>query len=172
MEGNSGICTVIVETFTRESRNLGYPGVALKWDARDPEAVESLASGSKPDLVVAHLGIPRERIEKVLQTAAKAGIDTLFNPSPAVAAVSATCRNVTHLVLNEHEAAELVGRRPEELATPAAWKAAADRFIALGVKNVVITLAEKGVYYATHDGKSGKVDAVQDVDVKDTTGAG
>lgn len=42
----------------------------------------------------------------------------------------------------------------------------------MGVKNVVITLAEKGVYFATHDGKEGKIDAVQDVDVKDTTGAG
>ncbi|KAL9044153.1 MAG: hypothetical protein Q9214_002684 [Letrouitia sp. 1 TL-2023] len=33
VKANSGICTVIVETFTRESWNLGYPGAALKWDA-------------------------------------------------------------------------------------------------------------------------------------------
>ncbi|KAL9044154.1 MAG: hypothetical protein Q9214_002685 [Letrouitia sp. 1 TL-2023] len=134
--------------------------------------MESLAAGSKPDLVVAHLGIPREQVEKVLQTATKAGVDTIFNPSPATAAVFATCKNVTHLVLNEHEAAHLLGREYRELCIPAAWKTAAEEFIEPGIKNVVITLAEKGTYYATHDGKSDKVDAVQDVDVKNTTGAG
>jgi ribokinase len=58
VRGNSGTCTVIVEILTRESRNLGYQAANLEWKARDPEAVESLAGGSKPDLVITHLGIP------------------------------------------------------------------------------------------------------------------
>lgn len=172
VEGNSGTCAVIVETLTRESRNLGYQAANLEWKASDPEAVNCLAGGSKPDLVITHLGIPRERIEKLLGTATKAGVDTLLNPSPATTLVSATYRNVTHLILNEQETAHLSGREYDQLATPAAWKTAAQEFIEMGVKNVVITLAEKGAYFATHDGKEGKIDAVQDVDVKDTTGAG
>lgn len=64
------------------------------------------------------------------------------------------------------------GRKYEELVTPAAWNTTAQDFIEMGVTNVIITLAEKGAYFATHDGKKGKIDAVQDVDVKDTTGAG
>ena len=171
-KGPSGTCSVIVETKNGESRNLGYQAANLEWNASDPDAVESLADGLKPDLVIAHLGIPRKRIEKVLETATKAGIDTLLNPSPAQYLVSATYQNVTHLILNEQEAAHLSGQEYEDLTVPAGWAAAAAHFVKHGVDNVVITLAEKGAYYATWDGKKGKVDAVKDVAVKDATGAG
>lgn len=89
--------------------------------------------------------------------------------------VSATSRNVPNLILNEQEAGGsniCRGREYEELATPATWKTAAQEFKEMGVKHVIITLAEKGAYFATHDGKKGKIDSVHDVDVKDTTGAG
>lgn len=172
VEGNSGTCSVIVETLNRESRNLGYQAANLKWKASDPDAVECLAAGFKPDLIITHLGIPRERIEKVLRIAKKAGIDTVLNPSPATLLVSATYKNVTHLILNEQEAAHLSGRNYAELLTPAAWKLVAQEFIKMGVGNVIITLAEKGAYYATSSGKEGKIDAVPNVVVKDATGAG
>ena len=172
--GNSGTCTVIVETLIQESRNVGYQAANLEWKARDPESIDCLAGGGgkKPDLVITHLGIPRERIVKVLRTATKAKVDTLLNPSPAHTLVSAVYKCVTHLVLNEQEAAHLSGRKYDELRTPEAWETVSQEFIELGVKNVVITLAERGAYYATHDGKKGKIEAVPDVDVKDATGAG
>ena len=172
VEGNSGTCAVIVETLTRESRNLGYQAANLEWKASNPEAVECLAGGLKPDLVITHLGIPRERIEKVLQTAAKARVDTVLNPSPAHTLVSATYKNVTHLILNDQEAAQLSRREYDELVTPDAWEEVAQEFIEKGVKNVVLTLAERGAYYAAHDGKKGKIEAVPDVKVMDATGAG
>lgn len=41
-----------------------------------------------------------------------------------------------------------------------------------GVKNVVITLGDKGAYFATDNGMDGYVDAAKAVNPKDTTGAG
>lgn len=70
--------------------------------------------------------------------------------------------------MNESEAAELTDRNIEELKD----QKAAKYFIRLGVKNVVITLGARGDYYVTKEGKEGEVAAVQNVDVKDATGAG
>ena len=172
VKGPSGTCSVIVETGNGESRNLAYQAANLEWKASDPDSVECLAGGSVPDLVIANLGIPRQRIEKVLETARKAGVDTLLNPSPATDLVTAAYKNVTHLILNEQEAAHLSGRDYMDLTTPAGWAVLAAHFIMQGVDNVVITLAKKGAYFATRGGKKGKIDAVKDVAVKDTTGAG
>jgi ribokinase len=168
----SGTCVVFVEMLTGEGRNLGYQGANLQWEPSEPNSVECLAGGLKPDLIITHLGIPRERIERVLENAGRSGVDTLLNPSPATYLVSSTYKNLTHLLMNETEAAMLSGRSIEELNDLTAWQEAANGFIQAGVKNVVITLGARGAYYATHKGETGVIDAEKDVKVMDTTGAG
>ncbi len=44
--------------------------------------MECLAEAITPDLIVCHLEIKRQTIEKILATAAKNGVDALLNPSP------------------------------------------------------------------------------------------
>ncbi|GAM42074.1 hypothetical protein TCE0_043f15717 [Talaromyces pinophilus] len=168
----SGTCVVIVETESGDSRNIAYQGANLKWTPRERNSVECLAGGEKPDLVIAHLGVRREEVERVLETASRSGVDTLLNPSPAIYLVNSTYKNLTHLVLNETEAALLSGRNVDELNNLAAWEEAVEDFIQLGVTNVVITLGAKGAYYATSDGQKGVVDAEKNINVIDTTGAG
>ncbi|KAL9042345.1 MAG: hypothetical protein Q9214_003809 [Letrouitia sp. 1 TL-2023] len=172
VKGPSGICCVVVEIKNGASRGLAYQAANLEWNASDPHTIESLACGFRPDLVITHLGIPRKRIEKILETATKAGVDTILNPSPADYLVITTYKNVTHLILNKQEAAHLTAQEYADLATPVGWAKAAAYFVDKGVDNVVITLAEKGAYFATRGEKKGKIDAVKDVAVKDTTGAG
>ncbi|KAJ5755457.1 hypothetical protein N7533_005000 [Penicillium manginii] len=171
-ETRSGTCVVIVETESGDSRNIAYQGANLKWTPRQHTSVECLAGGEKPDLVIAHLGVRREEVERVLETASRSGVDTLLNPSPAVYLVNSTYKNLTHLVLNETEAALLSGRNVDELNHLTAWQEAVEDFIQLGVTNVVITLGAKGAYYGTSDGKKGVVDAEKNINVMDTTGAG
>lgn len=168
----SGTCVVIVETELGDSRNIAYQGANLKWTPREHRSVECLAGGTKPDLIIAHLGVRREEVERILETAARDGVETLLNPSPAVYLVNSTYKNLTHLIVNETEAALLSGRNVDELHDMAAWQEAVEDFIHLGVTNVVITLGEKGAYYATSDGQKGVVDAEKNIDVVDTTGAG
>ncbi|KAL4747500.1 Ribokinase-like protein [Aspergillus terricola var. indicus] len=168
----SGTCVVFVEKDSGESRNLAYQGANLKWTWSHGASIEQLAAGQRPDLVIAHLGVRRDQVERILEVAAQEGVETLLNPSPAVYLISATYRNVTHLVMNEPEAAMLSGRALESFNDEETWKEAAADFIEMGVKNVVLTLGEKGAYFATWHGVSGIIEAEKDVQVADTTGAG
>ena len=168
----SGACVVLVEIKDGESRNIGHPGANLEWIPKEPNSVTCFANGERPDLVVAHLDNPRERIERALGAASRRGVDTLLNPSPAYYLVTTVYQHVTHLVMNETEAAMLSGHENEEYKDMAAWQNVADYFLTLGVKNVVLTLGVQGAYYATAAGPKGIVKAVPNVDVKDSTGAG
>ncbi|KAK6506382.1 hypothetical protein TWF506_011297 [Arthrobotrys conoides] len=170
----SGTCCVFVEKRTGESRNIAYQGANLQWTPLEANSVTCFVGGGneQPDLIVLHLGIPAEVVEGVLTTALKKGVDTLLNPSPAVPLNSSTYKNLTHLVLNESEAALLSGESLEKFQGPPAWQKAGLYFIRLGVKNVVITLGAKGAFYATHQGEIGYVEAEKNITVVDATGAG
>lgn len=168
----SGTCVVIVETEPGDSRNIAYQGANLKWTPPERNSIECLAGGAKPDLLISHLGVRRGEVESVLETASRNNVETLLNPSPAVYLVNCTYKNLTHLVLNETEAALLSGRNVDEMNDPTAWQEAVEYFIQLGAKNVVLTLGAKGAYYATSEGDKGMVNAEKNVQVVDTTGAG
>lgn len=168
----SGTCVVIVESESGDSRNIACQGANLQWKPPSIISPGCLAGGEKPDLVIAHLGVRREQVERVLEAAHRDGIETLLNPSPAVYLVNSTYKSVTHLVLNETEAAILSGRGINELNDMVAWQEAVEDFIQMGVTNVVVTLGAKGAYYATSEGEKGMVDAERNIEVVDTTGAG
>lgn len=168
----TGTCAVFVEKFTGLSRDIGYPGANTNWTPRYQDSVECLADGHRPDLIVCHLENQRETIERILETAGRADVETLLNPSPVTYLLSTTYKHVTHLVLNEREAAQLaMGDEKGALETQSAWEEACEFFIEHGVKHVVITLGDKGAFWAS-EGKRGLVPAVKNVKIKDTTGAG
>ena len=93
---------------------------------------------------------------------------TIFNPAPATELSDDIFRDVDFFTPNESEAAALAGQ-PVDTIDQA--QAAADLFIAKGVKTVVITLGEQGVFV-----KSAQVcqhiPAFVVEQVVDTTGAG
>lgn len=168
----TGTCAVFVERFTGLSRDIGYPGANTEWRPRYQDSVECLADGHRPDLIVCHLENNRETIERILETARRADVETLLNPSPVMYLPSDTYKHVTHLVLNQKEAAQLASSDEKGgLDTQTAWKEACEFFMEQGVKHVVITLGDKGAFWAS-GGKSSLVPAVKNVKVKDTTGAG
>lgn len=168
----SGTCVVLVEAGSGESRNVGYQGANLKWKPRNEDSVEYLAGGEIPDIVICDLGTPRGLVMQVLAAASKNGVETLLNAAPAHYLEKSSYKHIAHLLLNRNEAAMLSGREVDELTDLEAWGSAAEYFILLGVKNVVITLGKRGAYYATHKGEKGIVEAVPNVKVVDTTGAG
>ncbi|KAK3349039.1 hypothetical protein B0T25DRAFT_569693 [Lasiosphaeria hispida] len=59
-----------------------------------------------------------------------------------------------------------------ELNDRVALEEAAAYFLKFGLKNVVITLAETGAYFATSESIKGMMGAEKDVKVVDTAGAG
>jgi ribokinase len=120
-----------------------------------PEDVELYGA----EVVVLSLEIPLETVEYAVARAAEGGVRTLLNLSPAAELSPETLGKLDVLLVNEHEAAYLLG---EEADLP--------KLLELGPKAAVVTLGAKGAAVVTADGvtevPSPKVEAV------DTTGAG
>ncbi|KAK6442183.1 hypothetical protein LTR95_001592 [Oleoguttula sp. CCFEE 5521] len=163
---------VMLKTVISDSRSFAYHGAISSWRMPDPSTVNCLTSGSIPDLIVANLTAPQEEVVKVFTAAAREGETTVFNPSPIQEVDRVIFANVTHLILNQSEAAALRQVDSGLLSDQSDWEETTGFFLQLGVSNVVPTLAAEGAYYATIDGESGHVKAVQGVQVVDATGAG
>lgn len=170
----SGTCIVLVNNDSGESRNVGQQGANLKYTPREPFRIEHLAGKTKerPDLVITHLGILVDVAKKVLETAKNSGVDLILNPSPTSFLTYATYENVTHLIFNEQEAAEMANKTIEDFTDAKIRLATVQGFVKKGAKYVILTLASQGAYYATSEGDHGHVPAEPDIVPKDTTGAG
>jgi ribokinase len=153
----SATAFVILETSSGESRSVAYQGATKHWKIKDRSSVGSMAAGVRPDLIISTLSVAVEEVTQVLEAASREGVVTMLNPSPAQHLDPTIFHFVTHLVLNQAEVALLCQRHDPYTSLPIDWHLAARRFLDLGVEHVVITLAEKGAYYATRDGRQGTV---------------
>ncbi|WP_410601522.1 ribokinase [Amycolatopsis sp. lyj-90] len=161
----SGVNTASVRT---SERPTGIAYITVTPDGENSILVSPGAnSGLRPEdvdldgaeIVVLSLEIPLETVEHAVAKAAEAGVRTLLNLSPAAELSAKTLQSLDVLLVNEHEAAFLLG-----------GEADFPRLLDLGPKAAVVTLGAKGAAVVTADGvtevSSPKVEAV------DTTGAG
>ncbi|KAH7259468.1 ribokinase [Fusarium redolens] len=163
------ICFVMVEDQTRENRCLFMPSSTATWREEDFIDAQQLGGGTRPDLVLAQMEIHKEVVETMLMASGKAGIDFCLKAAPAIPISKRLYRHLTHLLVNESEAAIMSGRERDEVNLET-WPTIAQEFLSRGIRNVVITLGAKGAFYANAEG-SGHCPAF-DVQVEDTTGAG
>jgi ribokinase len=70
-----------------------------------------------------------------MKVARDKGIETIINPAPAIPLPEEAYEGLTHLIVNETEAAILSG-----VETPSSWDEVAAIFVARGVRNIIITL--------------------------------
>jgi len=119
------------------------------------------------DLLVLQLEIPIETVTYAASQAHAAGIPVLLNPAPAQTLEDGLLKMVDYLTPNVTELQQITGlavREPREAAQAGA------ALLERGVKNVVVTLGEKGALAVTSGGHlhvpGRRVDAL------DTTGAG
>lgn len=165
----TGVCFALIDKFTGENRLIFTTGATDRLGPEDFLTPESLGNGVRPDLVISQLEVRREAVEQILLSAKAAGIDVLLNAAPAQAILPELYECITHLIVNETEAAMLSVRELEDV-NEETWSEIADEFLMEGAKNVVITLGSRGAYYANaHD--KGHAPAVV-VEVEDVTGAG
>ncbi|KAI9864722.1 MAG: hypothetical protein M1824_004629 [Vezdaea acicularis] len=162
----TGVACVIVNDETGENQILLSPGAN---HTLRPEHFETLPSPT-PSLIVLQLEIPLDTVVQILKVAAAHKIPVILNAAPAVSLSDDVYPMVSHLIVNESEAAFLAGTSVEDLEMDN-LHLAAKCFIRRGTPNVVITLGSKGSFYATQGGEYGLVKA-EKVDVVDTTAAG
>ena len=159
-------------------------GVALIFVAENGENSIAVASGSNGKLVPAHLKkakrafskaavvvlqleTPLPTVKAAAQLAASAGARVILNPAPARTLPNDLLRRVYLLTPNESEAELLTG---VAVKNDAGVAKAADRLLARGVQNVIITLGARGAFVAGKEARA----FVPGFKVKpvDTTGAG
>ena len=140
----------------------------------DPGANELLSAAEvkKADFrgckaVLTQLEIPVAAAEAAMAQGRESGAVTILNPAPVRPLPAEVLKLVDVLTPNETEAKVLAGERPDSSLSP---EDVAKRLIALGVKNVVMTLGEKGALIVTSSSVV-RVPAIR-VKVVDTTGAG
>jgi ribokinase len=168
----TGVAVILVEESSGENRILLSPGANHTLHASDFISVSSLGA-PKPDLVIMQLEIPLPTVLQILKTAAEAGVDVLLNPAPALELPQEAYAAITHLVVNESEAAILTGRKLQDVERDGfEWGVLTEEFLRRGVKNVVVTLGAKGAFFAS-EGQKGRHFKTEKVEkVVDTTAAG
>lgn len=114
---------------------------------RVTRALEASASspGAGFDVLCLQLEVPLASVLAAAKTARAAGALVLLNLAPPLPLDAEQLRDVTHLLVNEHEAASLLGSPSEQVALDP--EAAAAELTSL-VPNVVITLGEQGAAWA------------------------
>ncbi|MDT7724694.1 MAG: ribokinase [Actinomycetota bacterium] len=164
----SGVDTALVRTTERptgiayitvtpdgENSILVSPGANT---ALEPADVDGALDGVK--VMVASMEIPLRTVEYAVAAAARAGVRVLLNLSPVAEVSAATLGALDVLLVNEHEAAWLLGAEGYDPA----------KLLDLGPASAVVTIGARGAIVVTPDGLT-EVGSPQ-VEVVDTTGAG
>jgi ribokinase len=165
----------------------GSSGVALiTTDAKGQNAITVVAGANgqlSPVDLDAHIGIihsagilltqleiPLQTVEYLAAIAIRERIPLVLDPAPARPLPASLLKCVDWLTPNETEACLLLGWAPGELSSEA-LEDAANSLLALGSRNVILKLGERGCYVALLDGTRQLLPAFG-VHAVDTTAAG
>ncbi len=141
------------------------PGANRSLTPRDVDAASGAIGEAR--VLVAQMEVPIETVLRAVEVAAEGGTRALVNLAPTFEVPRELLERLDPLVVNEHEAAFLLGGEVEGVEGALA---AAPELLSLGPRTAVITVGEAGAVFA-EGGSSGHLPAPK-VDVVDTTGAG
>jgi ribokinase len=174
-----GIDTSLVEQASGESTGAAFitvtpdgenaitvaPGANRSLTPDDAEAASEEIWDAR--VLVAQMEIPVETVLRAVEVAAKRGTRALINLAPTVEVSPELLERLDALVVNEHEAAFLLGSEVEGVD---GVLSAAPELLSLGPRSAVVTVGEAGAVFA--EGESSRHIPAPKVDVVDTTGAG
>ena len=158
--------TAVIELTPKgENRIVSFLGANGSLSVDDLKRLERYWRGV--EVFVTQLEVPLPTVERGLRMAKEQGAVTLLNPSPPTRLPPSVLTLVDFIVPNEWEAQSLTGIK---------WKGGreirkmAERLLARGVKNVVITLGSKGLFFKNRSDEFWM--KAFKVNVADTTAAG
>ncbi|PHV07982.1 ribokinase [Janthinobacterium sp. BJB412] len=160
----TGVASILVDAAGQNSIVLAAGANALLSPAHIDAARELIAAAS---IVVLQLEVPLETVGHAIKLAHSLGKTVLLNPAPARSLPAELLAQVDYLVPNEIEAAMLLGAEARGGAVVAAQ---AEQLLALGCRNVLVTLGAEGVYAA--DANGGHYYPARQVKAVDSTAAG
>ena len=132
------------------------------------EDIEAAADAiAEAEILVAQMEVSPETVARAIEVAARVGTRVLVNLAPPFEVARDFLGRLDPLVVNEHEAAFLLGERVEGVEGALS---AAPRLLELGPRSAAVTLGAEGAVFAEGD-SSGHLSAPR-AKVVDTTGAG
>ncbi|GAA3960263.1 ribokinase [Actinomadura viridis] len=158
--GPTGVALITVDP-DGDNSIIVSPGANARLLPPDVERARAMLAGAS--VVSFQLEIPIETVEAAARTAADAGARVVLNLSPPAPLPGGLAELCDPLVVNEHEAAFLLGHRGE----PAVL---AKELLGRGPRSVLVTLGADGALVADASGVTAV--ASPRVEAVDTTGAG
>ena len=154
-------------TVTQDGENAitVAPGANRRLTPEDVDAARGEIGAAA--VLVVQMEVPRECVARAVEVAGGVGTRAILNLAPPFEGPRTVLENLDPLVVNEHEAAFLLGDSVEGVE---AALAAASNLLALGPKSAVVTVGADGAVFAEEEDE-GYVPAPE-VEVVDTTGAG
>ena len=163
----TGVAGIMINKKTGDNAINIVPGAAGSLTNKDIDKNISFIENS--EIFLTQLETPYEVTSYALQKAKETGSITIFNPAPASNINESDFKCMDYFTPNETEASFYLKKNVESKTE---IEEAAKYFLNKGVKNIVITLGSKGVYFA-NSSESYFLDAFNLKDeVIDTTGAG
>ncbi|MDC1212727.1 ribokinase [Pelagibacteraceae bacterium] len=164
-ELQTGVAGIMVDKSTgKNAINVitGAPSTFTNEDIKDK--IEII---KKSKIFLTQLEIPKEVTLNCLKIAKENNVLTILNPAPASDLSKDFFNYIDYFTPNETEAEFYTGIK---ITNQNEAKQASEKLLNLGIKKVIITLGEKGVFYS--DGKEDIFLEATSVKAIDTTGAG
>ena len=164
---STGAAAIMVDEVTGANAINVYPGASGAITKKDIDDAEQAIKNSK--IFLTQLEAPKDVVMCTLKKASDLGVTTILNPAPADHIDKSVFPLIDYFTPNEIEASFYVNHQVE---THDDARRAANSLLNMGIKNVVITLGERGAFFANaHEAFSCPVATLQ-TPVVDTTGAG
>ena len=165
VEDESTVAAFITLTPDGENAITVAPGANRRVRPADVDSASEAIGDAK--VLVAQMEVSAETVSRAVEVAEENGTRALVNLAPPMELPGEALEKLDPLVVNEHEAAFLLGDKVEDV--DGALSAAPD-LLGLGPRSVVITLGADGAVYAKND--TTEHVSSPEVEVVDTTGAG
>ena len=166
-EHSTGAAGILVDQQSGKNAINVVPGAAGALTKDDINQAADVIKNSQ--VFLTQLEAPKEVVFHALKIAKENNVITVLNPAPAASIDKEIFPLIDYFTPNETEAGFYVNHNVEDEEDA---KKASDKLLQLGIKNIIITLGEKGAFFA-NDTESFHVPVINlNNPVVDTTGAG
>ena len=164
---STGAAGILVNEGTGANAINVFPGAAGAITIEDIDKAEEAIKNSS--IFLTQLEAPKDVVTYALKKAHNLNVKTILNPAPAAERDESLFSMIDYFTPNETEASFYVDHNVE---THEDAEKAAMQLLEKGIKNIVITLGEKGAFFANSEEKFFLPIANLSNPVVDTTGAG
>ena len=166
-EHSTGVAAILLNKDTGENAISVVPGAAGALTIQDIDNAKDVIINSS--IFLTQLEAPMEVVVHALKIAKENKVTTILNPAPAAKLDSSVFPLVDYFTPNESEASFYASG---EIKNRHDAKKYGKEFLDLGVKNILVTLGDQGVYFQNNNEKHFEPSLSLGSKVIDTSGAG